>query len=708
MPHATLKLLPGVDQNRTTALNEAAISTTNMVRFIPDKQGVGLVQKLGGWTKYFSSSFAQVIRALWSWRDTNSVNYLAVGCGTNPGAASDGLNIITNGSKYVITPNSQTANIAVSVTTGSVPAEPSKVLITASSSSISDYDSVDIQTQISIGGIILFGLYKAYAGSTSNEFYIYATNADGSPASPTPAGPGGAIPVFDFTNNSSAVIVTLANHGLQVGDTFTVLVPVSNGAVTISGNYIVQELIPPTTNKFRINIASVSPSTATVSMNSGNARYIYYKTSGPLPTFVGFGVGLYGSGGFGIGVSPVIPGGGTPIAASDWILDNWGQILLSSPIGKPIFYWDPISGLTQASIIPEAPSVNDGFFVAMPQRQIVAWGTTFNGIQDPLLIRWCDVENFNSWIALPANQAGSYRLPKGSKVVGCIQGPQQGLVWTDLGVWAMQYVGPPYVYQFNEIGNGCGLISRKAAASVNGIVYWMSQSQFFRLSGTGVEIIRCPIWDVIFQDIDLNYSSRIRIAPNSMFGEISWHYPTIGSNGTVTKYVKYNFILDQWDFGSNVGNVSPARTAWINQSVLGPPIGSGSVGNNHYIYQHEVYNNVTLSDADGLAMPSSFQTGYFTISNGEYKTFVDQFWPDMKWGAYDGVQDADLDLTFYVADYPHETARTYGPFAVNNGTDYITPRFRGRLVSFKMESNDLGSFWRIGANRYRFQPDGKF
>jgi hypothetical protein len=45
MPHQSLKILPGVDQNKTPALNEAAISQSQLVRFIPDRTLVGLVQK---------------------------------------------------------------------------------------------------------------------------------------------------------------------------------------------------------------------------------------------------------------------------------------------------------------------------------------------------------------------------------------------------------------------------------------------------------------------------------------------------------------------------------------------------------------------------------------------------------------------------------------------------------------------------------------
>jgi hypothetical protein len=160
-------------------------------------------------------------------------------------------------------------------------------------------------------------------------------------------------------------------------------------------------------------------------------------------------------------------------------------------------------------------------------------------------------------------------------------------------------------------------------------------------------------------------------------------------------------VLDQWDYGFNTeANPYVSRSAWINQSVLGPPIGAGY---NTYLYQHE-----TSTDADGTAMNSSFQTGYFTLSEADVLTFIDQVWPDMKWGYFGGTQGANILLTFYVAMYPGETPTAYGPYTLTQATTYITPRFRGRLVSIKIESNDIGSFWRIGNIRYRLQPDGRF
>ena len=439
-------------------------------------------------------------------------------------------------------------------------------------------------------------------------------------------------------------------------------------------------------------------------INGGSARYIYYVAYGPLPAGSGYSTGGYSTGGYSTGVTPAAALG-FPVEASDWSLDNWGEILIASPDtsslltfdiepGGPIYQWSPTLSFQNAQIIPQAPVSNHSVFLAMPQRQIVALGSTFTGVQDHLLIRWCDLNNFNQWIALPANQAGSYRLTKGSRIVGGMQGPQQGLIWTDLALWAMQYVNLPDVYNFNEIATGCGLIGKKAMTILNNMVFWMSQSQFFVYAGDGVKPLPCTVWDFIFQELDTTQVDRIRAAANSRFSEVTWFFPTTSSGGEINAYVKYTLATGGWDFGYL------SRTAWIDQSVLGPPIGTDATG---LVFQHE-----TSPNADGQPLVASFQTGYFTLQDGDLLSFIDQVWPDFKWGYYGGTQNATLLMTFYVCDYPGQTPRVQGPFTLTQATQYVTPRLRGRLVSIKFESNDIDTFWRIGAPRYRLSPAGRF
>ena len=772
MPHASVKLKPGVDQNETPALNETGVSISNLIRFIYDRSGIGLIQKLGGWTKYFPNTISGIVRALWAWEDTKAFSHLAVGTQNADDTYRSQLSVITNGTQTNITPRAASDNIALDLETT---AGDSIVTITdATIDGITYYNSVYIPAHISIGGIVLFGLYACnpdgFQGTVT--YHIQSLDILGSPLPATSSSTSATVAEFTTTDGSSSVTVTLANHGYVVGDTYPVLIPTTVGGITFFSHYIVQRV----TDADNFVIVGSNQANASTSgfINNGNARYLYSIGLGSVPTGLGYGIGAYGGGGYGTGALTAAETG-FPIAARDWTLDNWGEILVACPVTStialtttgssgdgttgtvtytetyvvpegetivitgmvpvewngtytvtsstensvsflttatssqtgagaiavestlfaPVYIWDAEANPPVATAIPQSPPVNDGIFVAMPQRQIIAWGSTFTGVLDPLLIRWCDVNDYNSWIGTVTNQAGSFRIPKGSKIVSCIQGPQQGLIWTDLGVWSMQYIGPPYVYSFNEIGSGCGLIGRKAAASINGNIFWMGPSQFFSLSDGGVQPVPCPVWDVIFQDLDQTQLDKIRVAVNSRFGEITWYYPTKGNGGEINAYVKYNVYLQVWDFGNL------ARSAWIDQSVLGPPIGADP--NSRYLYQHE-----TSPNADDQPLLASFRTGYFTMADGDLKTFVDQVWPDMKWGYYGGTQNATVNLTFYVADYPGQTPTQFGPYPLTQSTTFVTPRFRGRLVSIELSSSDYDSFWRIGNIRYRLQQDGKF
>jgi len=680
MPHNTIKLKPGVETNTTLALNEAAYSSSALIRFLPERMGLGLAQKLGGWVAYYNSAISSKTRALKGWADLNATNHLGIG-------AESSLSVLTGNNLVDITPQITTTNPApnFSTTSGS---NTVTIIDAGITSSVLDY--VEFVTPVSVGGLILTGPYSIYtAGGTT-----YTINA--SALATSTVSNGGASYAFSTTSGSSIISATLNNHGYNVGDQFYVGVATTLGGLTLSGLYTV--LTVPTVNTFTFSAANSATSTAgPVSINSGNISSTFYIALGPQPTGTGFGVGGFGTGGFGVGTTqPSTPG--TPITTTDWTLDNFGQDLIACPAGGAIYYWQPGGQLQNAQIIGgNGPLVNSGIFVAMPERQVIAYGSSFTLAPDPLLVRWSDIEDFTVWNATPTNQAGSYRIPTGSKIVAGIQGPQQGLLWTDLDLWAMQYVGAPFVYGFNKIGSNCGAISRHCIGQLNGAIFWMSQKQFFMSMGSGPQSIPCPIWDVIFQNINTSYLNKVCCAVNSQFNEVTWYYPSASSTEN-DSYVKYNTVLQQWDYGTL------GRTAWIDQSVLGPPIGAGS---DNYLYQHEIGNDAA-SGTSTTAMLSSFQTGFFQLNEADNLIFIDQIWPDMKWGTYSGTQNATVKITFYVTNYPGDAVTAYGPYTMTQATEYISVRIRARLMSIAVSSNDVGTFWRLGAIRYRYQLDGKF
>jgi len=687
MPTNTIKLVPGVNAEFTPSLNVGAFQSTNLIRFAPS----GLPQKLGGWAKFYPNPIGSPVTALHGWEDLEGVLHLAVG-------ATDQLSVITNGVLSDITPQTNTTNPSPDFST--VSGSPIVTVIDPNSQA-TIYDVVVIETQVSVGGIVLFGAYAITKAQSADSYQITAAaNATSTVEH------GGVIPVLNTLIGLSTVTVVLNNHGLGLGSTFPVAVPVSVGGLTLSGFYTVSAV--QSANTFTITATTTATSNATATMNGGNAELIYYVTPGPNTRGNGYGDGGYGEGAYGFGVLPPIFTG-TPITAIDYTLDNFGGFLVASPDNGPIFTWDSQSGLYTAQMIAAAPIENTGIFVSYAAQIVMAYGASVLGIQDPLLIKWCSSGDYTQWTASTTNSAGSFRLPRGSKIIGGLQGPLFDIFWTDLEVWSGTYIGQPYIYGFASLAAGCGLASKFAAGVLLNTVYWLSYTppsvtgaatgsgQFYALpSGGGVTPVPCPVWDFLFDQLDITHIANIRCAVNSTFGEIEWFFPVKGGSGKNSAYVKLTPQFNAWDYGFL------GRSAWIDQSVFGPPIGADATSN--YIYQHE-----TSNDADGDAMGETFTTGYWAMSDGQDQAFCDLMMPDMKFGKMSAAQTGVVDVSWSYTDYATGTTVYTTPTytMASTGPGYVTPRFRGRLASMTIGNSNQGSFWRLGGLRMRTAPDGR-
>jgi len=687
MPQESIKLRPGIRGDLTPTLNEGGYATSNCISWQE-----GLPQKMRGWQKYTPSAYAGTPRASHAFADLNSVAYYALGTTTS-------LNALASGVSYAVTPQTLTSNNApnFSTTLGS----PTVTIVDAAAGTQATSNVIYLNTPVAVGGLILAGAYPVASVGGLNTYTITAAaNATANVVS------GGAVPTFTTTAGSSTVLVTLTAHGLAVGSTFVMPIAMTIGGITITaGSYTVTSV--PGANSFNIVAANAAASNAgPTGYNSGNPQIIYYIQIGPPPLGTGFGIGGFGLGGFGTGaVSGQTTG--TPITATDWTLDNWGQFLVACPENGPVYVWNPTAGQQNAGMIAAAPPYNIGCFLAMPQQQIICYGSTSaysSGIgfaQDPLLITWCHANNYNQWKATTTNLAGSYRIPTGTRCVGGMMPAQQALVWTDIELWAGQYSGSSLgglgtlVWNWNKIGTNCGLIGKHACAHINGQVYWVGvTNQVFRLGGNGPEVIQCDVWDILFQDLNPSYRSRVVMGANPARNEMMIFYPSLSGNASeCDKYIKYNVNTGEWDYG-NVG-----RSTWLPNTILGAPIAATSTG---IVYQHE-----TGADADGQPINASIETGYFMIGEGTQTALVKQFFPDMRWGQYGQAQTAQVKLTFTTVNDISGKVTTTGPFTVTQSTAYFNPRVRGHRVKIKIESSDIGSFWRLGNMRYVYQPDGR-
>jgi hypothetical protein len=752
MPFATLKLRPGVNVEQTFSLNEAGISESNGIRFRN-----GLAEKLGGWLSYYPFAVGGVPKALHAWQDLNDLDYLGVGTTTILGAIADGS--LTN-----ITPQTYTSDINPNFATT---ASSTTVTITdANIANVTTFDSVEFKTPVAVGGIVLSGVYPISLVLGTTQYQITAssaatlTRANATITAITKANPGavttsgahgfstgdliyffgivgmtqlngqlctitstgansftigidtsgyatytsggsasaGVVPKFTTTSGSSTVTVTLQDHGLAAFDTVAFALSTTIGGVTISGTYSVVAV--PSADTFTISVSSQATSSTSGLMNSGQVELDYYIALGPPSASSGYGIGTYGTGGYGTGSSTTAQTG-TPIAATDWSLDNWGQTYLSCPENGGVYAWTPNSGFQNAQLVAGAPAHNRGMFVSMQTQMLICYGSTTNasiGIdQDPLLVSWSAQGDYTDFTVSVTTQAGSRRLPQGSKIIGGMSVPGQEFLWTDLDLWSMNYLGSLQagVWGFQKIGSNCGLIGKHAATRQGSQVMWMGASNFWVTGNGQPQVIPCTVWDTVFQDLNTDYQHKCWAWSNSPFNEVWWFFPRASTGATEPDaFAKYNIREQTWDYGEM------DRTCGIDQSIIGLPIAASSAG---IIYEHEV-----SPDADGQPLNASLLTGWYAMSEGEDVMFLDWALPDMIWRTFDSSNSsASIKITFYSTYYPGNTPQTHGPYTVTQSTQYINPRIRGRLIQIKVESNDIGSFWRLGAVRMRLAKDGR-
>ena len=552
MTTTPLTVRPGINQVETSLLNEGGWDDSNLIRFRD-----GLPEVRGGNTLMCATALSGTCRGMFSWDDLVGNIYLAAG-------TEQRLSVLNVGTLYDITPIQLMHNVGTPFTTGT---NATYITVSDNASNTSQYNWINIINAAAFGGIVLQGFYQINS-VTSNNVYSFTS------PTPNPAasqGAGGTAALFNTTNTSTSVRVTLANHGLVANSIYMVAISTTVGGITLVGAYIVATKIDA--NNFTITGGNAATSTTSGSENGGNIRIEYLINNGvALPATGGYGTGAYGSGNYGQGgIGPQTP-------MQQWTFGQWGRDLVASPTNGPIYLWDPSSGLTNnpATLISvNAPAYSTAIFVSGSLEQIVSLGSTVGGAQDPLLVAWCDAADYTDWTASALNQAGSFRLSRGNRIVGGLWGPQQGLIFTDIDLWLMQYIQPPLVYAFQEIGQSCGLISARAFAVQNQVGYWLSAGNFCRYDGQSVTKIPCPIWDFVFGYLQSSIANGTQDAifaiANDDFNEIVWYFPSTAATnsgmGVPTAYVKMSTLdMKVWDKGFE------NRSAGIGRSGLGPPI----------------------------------------------------------------------------------------------------------------------------------------
>jgi hypothetical protein len=573
MPLIKPRPQPGIVSQATQVQAQNAWFRGNRVRW-----RYGYLEKMGGWQRLAADPFKALIRRMHAWLDLQNMKNLLVG-------TDFGLELLVQATRYVmgsiyplkggyVPATGVPGSTTFQTTTGSP-----TVQVNIPFTPVPGEDTFQFLLPVSLGGRIIavgtiFTVKARVSGGFTFDMPLNALTTEST------------FGIRLFENNSvNGMTCTWKNHGLIAGQTFNI----SQTTTLRLGAPGVWEMVSfsapigwPGTVSAVIDADHFTFAMATAGLGDGvggtnhqvmEGSELLYGTDGSVVTSLGTVLGI---------VQPIFPG---DAQVNTWFLDNQGQNGLALSTGGPLWvYKPPTSNAPAMNIVgagsaPTAPQHSNGMFVTMPQAQVILFGsevgagnpsggTTFGqGIIDPLLVRFSDVGTYDVWSGTVSNQAGSYRLGRGSKIVGGIQAPQTTLLITDVDLWAMSYIGPPLIYGFTIMGTGCGLIAPHAIVTLGKTTFWLSQKNVWSFGDAGVQQVPCSVWDFIFENLDTINVNKCQGAANSATAEVAFFFPPKDAVFPVGK----NALASSQDFTGAVWTKT-AATPTVTASVVAPDL----------------------------------------------------------------------------------------------------------------------------------------
>ena len=521
---------------------------------------------------------------------------------------------------------------------------------------------------------------------------------------------------FAATNGSSVITATDSSHGANLNDFVTISGAVSLGGVVTAAvlNQEYQITSVPTANTYTFTAKDTSGDTVVAnssdSGNGGSGVDGAYQINVGLDVFVdgtGWSVNGWGSGTF---------GSTSALTANNqlrlWSLDNFGEDLISNVRAGGIFYWDytnvsnrpvALSAIAGANF---APTVGLQVLVSDIDRHVIVLGAdpieggSRSQEIDPMLVAFSDQGNPLQWEPLSTNTAGSLRCSAGSQIIGGLRARQETLIWTDVAMYSLQFVGPPLTFGLNLVNEGVSLIGPNAVINTPSGIFWMDKKGFYSYGGA-VAPLPCSVDFYVFSDINEQQSFQVFGFLNKQFDEVGWFYCS-SSSDVIDRYVTYNYVDQTW----SIGQLS--RTAWLDEGIEPYPRATGTVSNSNFLYKHE-----TGFDDDGSPMDNVFiESADFDLGEGEDFQFIRKVIPDVK---FTGTgTDQTINMVLKARNYPGDTLTTDQTTPFTSTTTKIDTRARGRQAAIRFESDDDGSDgvreglgFRIGATRLDLQPNGR-
>lgn len=160
-------------------------------------------------------------------------------------------------------------------------------------------------------------------------------------------------------------------------------------------------------------------------------------------------------------------------------------------------------------------------------------------------VQWPDINSLTAWAS---GQASSQRHSGRGNFIGGVGG-EYGRLFYDTAIYAMTYVGPPDIFQFDAISLERGCDAPHSIASYQGSIFFHAPDGFWLMGPDGgLTPIGDQKIDKWFSDrVDRSYLYNIVSAVDPVAKIYYVAYPTLADgSGRCVEMLLYNWTIGRW------------------------------------------------------------------------------------------------------------------------------------------------------------------
>lgn len=695
MPLQKILFKPGVNRENTRYTNEGGWYECDKVRF---RQGTPEV--IGGWQRISGNTFLGVCRSLWNWVTLAGANLIGVGTNLK-------FYIALAGVYYDITPIRASSTINNNPFVATLNSATITVTDTAHGCVTGDYVTFSGATGLggNVTATVLNSEYQVTVINANSYTITVSVLANASDVSGSPGGGAAVVAAYQVNTGPATATAAYGWGGGGWGAGTWGYGAATNIALRLWNqmNYGQDLIFGPRGGGLYYWSAATGTSVRGVLLNSLGGTVTFTNAS---PTVVTSTVA------YTEGAALQFSGGSLPTgitAGTTYYVNNVNGLTFNLLNAAGSLVNTSSSGSGSVATIVDVPTVQNNLTVSDSSRFVMVFGCNDYGssVLDPMLIRWSGQNDPYNWTPDATNQAGFTRLSHGSQIVTTVQTRQEIVVFTDSSVYSLQYLGPPYVWSPQLLGDNISIMGPNAAVIASGVVYWMGVDKFYVYDGR-VQTLNCDLRRYVFSDINQDQAAQVFCSTNEGFNEVWWFYCSANST-TVDKYVVYNYLEKVWYYGTM------ARTAWLDSGLLQFPIAATYV--NNIVYHEDGMNDNTTSTT--LPIDAYISSSEFDIGDGHNFGFIWRVLPDLTFSDSTNSPTGDVPkvtMTLYGLSNSGSGRTSSAGANVSSSSAYditeeftgqIYTRLRGRQMIFKVQSNQVNTAWQLGAPRIDIRPDGR-